>query len=124
VLFQGGLDRRTQILSAPGVAAIVGWSGRPAIIPQEEIDMVRRLVENAVRVEPQSYPQCGERIRIKEGALQGIEGVLVRIKNQFRLVVSLEMLGRSAAVEVDMSTIERLGPAHEAPAPRHMPACI
>jgi transcription antitermination factor NusG len=124
VFFQGGLDRQTQIVSAPGVSSIVGWAGRPAIIPQEEIDTVLRMVESPFHIESHAYLQCGERVRIKDGPLQGVEGVLVRKKNLFRLVVSLKLLGRSAAVEISMSSIERVVPSHLAIETQQLPTCI
>jgi len=52
VFIRGGLDRQVQILSTPGVFTIVGWTGRPAIIPHGQIEGVRRLVESAIRIEP------------------------------------------------------------------------
>ena len=110
LFIQGGLDRQTQILNAPGVASIIAWSGRPAIISQAEIDVVRHLVDSTLRVEPHDYLSCGERVKIKDGALQGIEGILIRKKNLFRLVVSMELLGRAAAVEVDLMSVERVHP--------------
>jgi transcription antitermination factor NusG len=117
VFIRGGLDRQLQILTTPGVFTVVGWAGHPAIIPDEQIDDVRQIVESSIRVEPHPYLKCGDRVRVRSGALQGLEGILARKKNLFRLVVSLEMLGRSAAVEIDVSCLERLDPA---PIPRAM----
>jgi len=111
VFIRGGLDRQLQILSTPGVFTVVGWAGRPAIIPDEQIDDVRQIVESSILVEPHCYLKCGDRVRVRSGALLGLEGILARKKNLFRLVVSLEMLGRSAAVEIDISCLERLGPS-------------
>ncbi len=108
VFLRGGLDRRFQILSTPGVYTIVGWAGRPAIIPRAEIDAVRQVVESSLRVEPNPFLKCGDRVRVKSGPLQGLEGILVRKKNVFRLVISVEMLRRSAAVEIDARCLERV----------------
>jgi transcription antitermination factor NusG len=107
VFLRGGLDRRLQILSTPGVYAIVGCAGRPAVIPQAEIEAVYRLVESPLRVEPHPFLKYGERVRVKSGPLQGLEGILVARKNLFRLIISVEMLGRSAAVEVDIRSVEQ-----------------
>ena len=108
VFLRGGLDRRLQILSTPGVYAILGCAGRPAVIPQAEIAAVYRLVESLLRVEPHTFLIYGDRVRIKSGPLQGLEGILVARKNLFRLIISVEMLGRSAAVEVDIRSVERM----------------
>jgi transcription antitermination factor NusG len=108
VFIQVGLDRRLQILTTPGVYTIVGWAGRPAVIPQAEIDAVRRVIESFLRVEPHPFLKCGDWVRVKSGPLQGLEGILIRKKNLFRLVLSIELLGRSAAVEVDVWMVERV----------------
>src|SRR5882672_7979594 len=51
VFIRGGLDRQLQVLATPGIVSIVGWSGRPAIIPQSEIEAVRQVLESSLRVE-------------------------------------------------------------------------
>ncbi len=108
VFLRGELDRRLQILTTPGVHTIVGWAGRPAVIPEVEIDAVRRMVESSLRVEPHPFLKCGDWVRVRSGPLQGLEGILVRKKNLLRLVLSVEVLGRSAAVEVDVCMVERV----------------
>jgi transcription antitermination factor NusG len=111
VFIRGGLDRQLQILSTPGVFHVVGWAGRPAVIPDSQIDDVRQIIGSPIRVQPHPYLVCGDRVRITSGTLQGLEGILVRKKNLFRLIISLEMLGRSAAVEIDFSCVERVDPS-------------
>jgi transcription antitermination factor NusG len=95
-----------EVLNAPGVSRIVGWSGRPAVIPNEQIDSIRNLLESSLPIEPHDYLRCGERVRIHEGALRGTQGILVRRKKSFRLVVSVELLGRSVSIEVDLKSVE------------------
>jgi transcription antitermination factor NusG len=111
VFIQGGLDRMLSIVSTPGVHSLISWGGRPATIPSAEIDAVRRLVESPLGVEPYPFLQSGELVRIKSGPLEGIMGILVRKTRAVRLVLSVEMLSKSAAVEVDISTVERVGAA-------------
>jgi transcription antitermination factor NusG len=106
VFIRGGLDHPLQILSTPGVFTVVGWAGHPAAIPESQIESLRQMTEGSTRLEPHPYPVCGDRVRVRSGTLQGLEGILVRRKNISRLVVSLEMLGRSAAVEIDASYLE------------------
>ncbi|MGD0458187.1 MAG: UpxY family transcription antiterminator [Terriglobia bacterium] len=108
VFIRGGLDRMLSILTTPGVHSLVAWAGRPADIPQEEIDAVRRLVDSSLRIEPHPFLKCGDWVRIKSGPLEGIQGILVRKKSAFRLVLSVEMLARSASAEVDISVVERV----------------
>lgn len=108
VFIQGGLDRMLNILTTPGVHSVVSWGGRPAEIPLKEIQSVRRLVESALPIEPHPFLKCGDLVRITSGALEGIEGILVRKTRGVRLVLSVEMLSRSAAVEVDVNMVERI----------------
>jgi transcription antitermination factor NusG len=108
VFFKGDLERRLDILTTPGIHAFVSSAGQPASIPDAEIDAIRRGVENGARVEPHPFLKSGEWVRVKSGALEGIEGILVRKKGLYRLVLSVEMLGKAAAVEVDTAQVERL----------------
>jgi transcription antitermination factor NusG len=115
VFIREGIERQLQILTTPGIIHIVGWGGRPAIIPQKELDAVRQIIESCLLVETHPYLQSGDRVRVKSGPLLGLEGILTRKKGLARLVVSVEMLGRSAAVEIDVLNVERIGPL---PAPK------
>ena len=110
VFIHGGMDRQLQILSTPGLIGIVGrTSGRPGVIPADQIAAVRRIVEGTRRFEPHPFPCQGDRIRVQHGPLLGVEGILVRKKGLSRLVVSMEILGRSAAVEIDTSDLAGIG---------------
>jgi len=108
VFFRSGLNRWPEIVSTPGIHSLVGCAGRPALIPEAEIDAVRHVVERGMRIEPHPFLECGDRVRVKCGALEGIEGILVRKKNRFRLVLSVELLEKSVAFEVDAFTVERV----------------
>ena len=128
VFFKGGLWRQLDILTTPGVHSVVASAGRVADIPEEEINAVRQMVEgSSARLEPHPFIKFGDHVRVKSGPLMGVEGILIRKKTQFRLVVSVEILGRSAAAEVDVSTVERVSSRNTAAAsrqgPAHIPAC-
>ena len=110
VFIRASLDRRVPILMTPGVHAFVGVEGRSARIPDAEIDAVHRTIDNLLHVEPHPYLRTGDWVRVKSGPLEGIEGILVRKTNRFRLVLSVEMLQKSVAVEVDPSVVERSRP--------------
>jgi transcription antitermination factor NusG len=102
-------ERRIQVLSTPGVHTILtSGVNTPAEIPPEEILAIRRAVESPLRVEPHPYWKGGDVVRIKSGPLEGLEGVVSRSKDAFRVVLSVEMLGKSAAVEVDAGSVERV----------------
>jgi transcription antitermination factor NusG len=108
VFIRGFLDRQLDALKTPGVYQVVGSGGRPAPISGTEIEAVRRTVTTSLRIEPHPFLNCGDRVRVKSGSLTGVEGILVRKKGLFRLVLSVEMLGKSVAVEVDVEKVERL----------------
>lgn len=103
-----GPEERGRILSTPGVYDFVRHGGSPAPIPSGQIEAVRRVVASGASVEPHPYLRCGDRVRLKTGPLEGIEGILVRKKNFYRLVVSVELLERSVAAEVDAVDVERV----------------
>src|SRR6202171_5721165 len=108
VFLKGGLERRLQIVTTPGMYGIVSSGGQPAAIPDIEIEAIRRVVESGVPVEAHPYLKCGNRVRIKCGPLAGIQGILVRKKNISRLVLSVEILGTAAAIEIAAFQVEAL----------------
>ena len=108
VFVRGGLSRRLQVVSTPGVHMILCNGDRVAIIPEAEIDAIRRTVEGPHHIEPHPFLKCGERVRVKRGSLEGVEGVLVRKKNLYRLVLSVDMLAQSVGVEIDAADVEPL----------------
>jgi transcription antitermination factor NusG len=111
IFLRGGLDRRLDIVTTPGVHAFVETANRPAVIPESEIDGVRQTVDSSLRLEPHPFLKSGDRVRIRCGPLEGLEGILVRKKNLLWLVLSVEMLGKSIAVEIQCSMVERVGKA-------------
>lgn len=108
VFLRGGIQRQLQILTTPGVHWMITTAGQAAVISDEEIAAVKRLVESSLRVAPHPFLKCGDWVRVKAGPLDGVGGILVRMKGSCRLVVSVEMLQKSVAVEVDASDVERL----------------
>ena len=103
-----GLKRWLAILSTPGVSSIVSSGSQPVAIPFLEIEGIKRVVESTLRVEPHPFLKSGDRVRVKCGPIAGVEGILIRHKNVARLVLSVELLGNSAAVEVDATDVERI----------------
>lgn len=101
---------RLQVLQLHGVASLVGFGSTPAPLPQEEIAALRAGLTAGLRAEPHAYLCAGRRVRIKAGPLTGMEGILLRRKNQNRLVISVDLIRRSVAVEVDSLEIEPFGP--------------
>lgn len=108
VFIHVAMDRSLPILTTPGVHTFVGTSGRAAPIPDDEIEGIRRTIEYFLRVEPHPFLRTGDWVRVKAGPLEGIEGILVRKTKQCRLVLSVEMLGKSVAMEIDPAIVERV----------------
>ena len=106
VFVRGGIDRRLQVVTTPGIHMILYRGERVAIIPDAEIEALQRAVEGPFCIEPHPFLKCGARVRVTRGALAGVEGILVRKKNLFRLILSVEMLAQSVAVEVHSSDVE------------------
>lgn len=114
VFIRGGLSRRSLVVTTPGVHMVLYNGERIAVIPNEEIEGIRRAVEGPFRVEPHPFLRCGERVRVTRGSLEGVEGVLVRKKSLYRLILSVDMLAQSVAVEIDASDVEPAIPAGKA----------
>jgi transcription antitermination factor NusG len=106
VFVRGGIDRKLQVVTTPGVHMVLYRGEQVAAISEPEIQAIRTVVEGNFRVEPHPFLKCGDRVRVIRGALEGVEGILIRKKNLVRLVLSVDMLAQSVAVEVDASDIE------------------
>ena len=100
------VQKRLPILVTSGVHLIVGRGKVPEPVPEEEIDAIRRIVESGGDYGPHAYVSVGTACRIVEGALSGLEGVAIRLKGHYRLIVSVHLLQRSVAVEVDQMSVE------------------
>lgn len=106
VFVRMALRDRLQVLQVPGVARLVGFNGIPASLPGEEIEALRRSLEEGLRAEPHRYLTAGRRVRIKGGPLAGLEGILLRWKGNWRVVLSLQLIQRSVSVDLDASDLE------------------
>jgi transcription termination/antitermination protein NusG len=96
-----------EILKSRGLVAVLGerWD-RLAVVPETEIEAIRRVLETSSPVVPYPYLSVGQRVRIAAGPLLGVEGILVRSKpRKGLLVLSVELLRRSIAVEVDCTQV-------------------
>lgn len=96
---------RVRILEVPGVLSLVGFGRTLAPLPDFEIEALRSGLGQR-RIEPHPYLVIGERVRIKAGSMTGLEGVLVRKKSNFRVVLALDAILQSVAVEVDADDLE------------------
>jgi len=112
VLFPGyvfvhlDLKDRLRVLQVPSVVRFVSFNGRPAALPDAEIEVLVNGLAKGVRAEPHPYLKVGHRVRVKYGPLAGTQGILVRRKDKFRVVLSIDLIMRSVAVEVDEADVE------------------
>jgi transcription antitermination factor NusG len=106
---------RLPILTVPGVVGIVSFAKQPIPIPDAEIDAVHRVLEARARYGPWPFLATGQLVRIEQGALVGLEGILLQIKSRYRLVISVSLLQRCVAVEVDRDSIRPIDPPKTRP---------
>lgn len=106
VFVRMALPNRLSVLQVAGVARLVGFGRAPAPLPEGEVEALRTGLTHGVRAEPHPYLKVGRRARITAGPLAGLEGILLRWKGSWRVVLSLELIQRSVAVDVDASALE------------------
>lgn len=99
------LADRIQVLTVSGVVALVGVHGYPTPIPDEEVETLRTCFAQKIRMEPHPYLTVGRRVRVIRGPFADAEGILLRRKGRFRLVLSINSIARSVAVEVDANDV-------------------
>lgn len=99
-------ERRLDVLRTNGTVRILGNAGAIEPIPEAEIDRFQRLVASRLSVQSHPFMKEGASVRVKAGPLQGIEGLLVQVRNQNRLLLSLNLLARSVATEIDLCDVE------------------
>lgn len=103
------LVERVRVLSAPGVAYLVGTRGEPAPLADGEIEPLRDCLSHSLRAEPIPYLSAGSRVRVVAGPLSGLEGVIVRRDGGTRFVVSIDLIMRAIAINVDGLDLELVG---------------
>lgn len=105
---------RLPILVTPGVISVVGRGRIPLPVDDGEIAAIQTVICSGLRAEPWPYLELGQKIRIESEALNGLEGILINFKGNHRIVVSVSLLRRSVALEIDRSCVSPVGPARAA----------
>lgn len=105
---------RLPVLTAPGIVNIVSFCGVPAPVDEQELAAVQAIVSSKVGAQPYPFLSQGRRVAIDHGPLRGLEGFVVQVKNQFRIVASVTMLQRSVSIEVEREWIRPVGSAPRA----------
>ena len=102
-------DERIRVLEAPGVKQVVGIGSTPAPMDESEIENLKLLVASNMLLMPWPYLHAGQRVRIERGPLAGVEGFVVRADHEApRIVVSVDILQRSVATEIDRDWLASL----------------
>ena len=99
------------IITTPGVIRIVGIGKMPVAVSDEEISAIQRLVESRLDTQPWPYLRVGQTVRIESGPLEGLQGIVLLIKNHYRLIISVSLLQRSVAVEIDRDWVNPTSPS-------------
>ena len=110
---------RLPILKTPGLISIVGSAKTPIAVDPTEIAALRTLVDSDLSRQPWPFLQVGQRVRIECGALAGLEGILLQVKGRDRIILSVSLLQRSVAAEIDSSWVT---PIHSHPQKKRFPA--
>jgi transcription antitermination factor NusG len=99
---------RPQVLKTPGIRSVVGNGRMPLPVEDAEIERLQNVVGSGLTIEPWAYLEAGDKARVECGPLRGVEGIVVRAKNRDRMVVSITLLRRAVAVEVDREWLSAL----------------
>ena len=106
-LFEGYVFCRAEqaplgaVVTAPGVLRLVGNKDGPLPIPAHEIEAIQRIAQSQLMAEPWQFVKVGQQVRVSEGPLRDTVGIVVRVKSRDRLIVSISVLQRAVAVEID-----------------------
>ena len=98
---------RLPILTTPSVIQIVGYNRKPVAVDESEIRALQTLIASGVANQSCPFLEVGDRVRIESGALRGLEGILVDTRSRRRLILSVSILQRSVAVEIDSELVTR-----------------
>lgn len=99
-------ESRVRVLQTPGVVQFIGTTARGTPIPEEQIENLQAIAAQGIPMTPREFLRVGERVRIRGGALEGIEGILSAVKNDKSLVVSIDLIEKSVAIRIDGFEVE------------------
>jgi transcription antitermination factor NusG len=102
------LRNRLDVVKIPSVVRLVGFNGLPTALPDTEMEIMRSGLSDRLRAEPHPFLTVGRRVRVLSGPLAGLEGIVLRRKKQLRFVISLDLIMRSVAVEMNAANLRSL----------------
>jgi transcription antitermination factor NusG len=112
VLFPGyvfariDLADKLRVLKLPGVVRFVSFNGQPTPLAGDDLEALRNALHRGVKAEHHPYLTAGRRVKVVRGPLTGASGILLRLKNNWRIVISIDAIMRSVSVEIDESDVE------------------
>lgn len=108
VFVRFAVQDRLRVLQIPGVVRFVGFGNGAIPVPEQDIARIRLILDQGFRAEPHPYLTARRRVRVRSGPLAGMEGIVVRRKSKTRFVLSVALIQRSVAVEIDGLELEPL----------------
>ena len=105
VFLRLALRDKLRALQIPSLVHLVGFNGQPAALSDEEMAALRQGLTEQLNAQPHPYLKVGRRVRVVSGPLTGLEGIVVRMKNHLRFVISLNLIMRSVSVEMGNADI-------------------
>lgn len=113
VFVRMALRDRLRALQVTSVVRLVGFGDEPAALDSQEIETLRNGLQHCRHAQPHPYLAIGKRVRIGYGPLTGLDGILLRRRGKWRLVVSIELIGRAIVVDVDSGDVLPLRDTHK-----------
>jgi transcription antitermination factor NusG len=102
------IQNRLPILIVPGVLSIVGVGKIPIAVSNDEISSIRQVVQSGLEYEPWTFMKPGQIVSVERGPLAGLEGTVIEVKSNYRLILSVPLLQRSVAVEIDRDCVQAI----------------
>lgn len=103
-------ESRVNVLRTSGVLRFAGMPGCGTPVPDEQIENLRVITEQRIPLAPHEFVKVGDKVRIRGGALNGVEGILAAVKNDKSFVVSVDLIQKSVAIRIDGFEVERVYP--------------
>lgn len=97
--------QRLPVLQTPGVLHFVSFDGEPAPVEPSEIEALLRAADSGAALAPWPYLREGQRVVVARGPMKGLNGILLKVRDEFRLIISVTLLQRSVAVEIDREAV-------------------
>jgi transcription antitermination factor NusG len=101
-------SERPTVLETQSVIRLVSFQGAPAPVEDSEIEAIRLCIEHKIPVLPYQLTKVGDRVRVRRGPFEGVEGIVVRHNNSCKLVVTISLIHQSVALEIAAELLEHV----------------